>query len=390
MWAFNSLEAHQAAEGLLHGVFSFAHLPADQQQSAAACQQYAALLCKFAQALQAAHAQQQQVRTQGWCWLHAAVACTDTALTHVLPLIRMQAPGAVAGNTGSCVLWPGLAAADLASLAAATSALASPDILWLPEFGCALLALRGGNEAAGMPPGASVAALPGQLVLHMVVPDAWQHAIHRCGGHAGRCRALLVLLAFSAHAASHSTKPCDNNALHLAAAAAAARSFPGGSHSTATPSSVATCAVGSVPAAQFPDAFVAMMAGIISPWKAAKKKGPAVKGFQRTPAFIKAVVADALRLLAAGASAADDLDVDALTKPAGGFTDVGLHTGGIARATSWELARCMLQVRTRHARCNSTCMLCSRSLHCTLCRAVQSQLALYAVLCTATDRARLP
>jgi hypothetical protein len=51
------------------------------------------------------------------------------------------------------------------------------------------------------------------------------------------------------------------------------------------------------------------------------------QGHQKTPAFIFAVMEDAL----AGRE-------KPLSQPRGGFTDVGLHTGGIARATAWPLA----------------------------------------------------
>ena len=56
------------------------------------------------------------------------------------------------------------------------------------------------------------------------------------------------------------------------------------------------------------------------------------QGNQKTPAMIKAVLIDAL----AGAE-------DGVTPPRGGFTDVGLHTGGHKRSTSWPLVRAVLQ-----------------------------------------------
>lgn len=48
------------------------------------------------------------------------------------------------------------------------------------------------------------------------------------------------------------------------------------------------------------------------------------QGHQKTPAFILAVIEDALQ--------------KGTHQPRGGFTDVGLHTGGSARATQWPLA----------------------------------------------------
>lgn len=66
------------------------------------------------------------------------------------------------------------------------------------------------------------------------------------------------------------------------------------------------------------------------------------KGFQRTPAFIAAVVKDALTMLSKGvtaATAARDYGRFAATMPRGGFTDVGLHTGGVSRPTGWPLVQ---------------------------------------------------
>ena len=61
------------------------------------------------------------------------------------------------------------------------------------------------------------------------------------------------------------------------------------------------------------------------------------QGHQKTPAFIYAVLNDAIT----------QIQVETehnLTKPRGGFTDVGLHTGGLPRDTSWPLVTSLLQV----------------------------------------------
>eukprot|EP00951_Prasinocladus_malaysianus_P046458 scaffold642906_cov28-Prasinocladus_malaysianus.AAC.1 len=54
-------------------------------------------------------------------------------------------------------------------------------------------------------------------------------------------------------------------------------------------------------------------------------------GHQKTPAFILCLVKAAVELLAGGEPRK--------TPPRGGFTDVGLHTGGQPRDTAWPLAR---------------------------------------------------
>jgi hypothetical protein len=65
------------------------------------------------------------------------------------------------------------------------------------------------------------------------------------------------------------------------------------------------------------------------------------KGFQRTPAFIQAVVQDALEVLKSGR---DLQEVVGSHQPRGGTTDVGQHTGGIPRDTSWPLVKQVFQV----------------------------------------------
>ena len=62
------------------------------------------------------------------------------------------------------------------------------------------------------------------------------------------------------------------------------------------------------------------------------------QGNQKTPSFIQAIISDALETLHT------EGEVHPLTTPRGGFTDVGLHTGGHARDTSWPMVRAVLQV----------------------------------------------
>jgi hypothetical protein len=69
--------------------------------------------------------------------------------------------------------------------------------------------------------------------------------------------------------------------------------------------------------------------------QAKKQKVPHHKGFQRTPAFIHAVVQKLL-------SGADEDDVQ--VEPKGGTTDVGQHTGSQARATAWPLVEQLIKV----------------------------------------------
>jgi len=57
------------------------------------------------------------------------------------------------------------------------------------------------------------------------------------------------------------------------------------------------------------------------------------RGHQLTPAFVEAVLRD---VMADPEALAGER---AVSKPRGGFTDVGLHTGGNRRNTAWPLVR---------------------------------------------------
>eukprot|EP00899_Mesostigma_viride_P019526 jgi/Mesvir1/27575/Mv07320-RA.1 len=62
------------------------------------------------------------------------------------------------------------------------------------------------------------------------------------------------------------------------------------------------------------------------------------QGHQHTPALISALVEDAVKLTLADKEA-EDLGEEEKSKPGGGFSDVGLHTGGMKRDTCWALVR---------------------------------------------------
>jgi hypothetical protein len=76
--------------------------------------------------------------------------------------------------------------------------------------------------------------------------------------------------------------------------------------------------------------------------------GEKKKGHQRTPACIEAVVRDAIKFYALNQDRhnllARELDniLDNGRLPRGGFTDVGRHSGGQARETTWPLAKAVI------------------------------------------------
>jgi hypothetical protein len=71
---------------------------------------------------------------------------------------------------------------------------------------------------------------------------------------------------------------------------------------------------------------------------AAKRAGQEdTQGHQKTPAFIDAVIKDAIEAVFIGQQCPR-----VASQPRGAFTDVGLHTGGQRRETSWPLAHAVI------------------------------------------------
>jgi hypothetical protein len=89
--------------------------------------------------------------------------------------------------------------------------------------------------------------------------------------------------------------------------------------------------------------FFDILEGLLEKAQTKKKKARSAasneQGHQKTPSFIDALVQDALHKL----QFVEELDlVDSESgniahQPRGGFTDVGMHTGGKARSTAWPL-----------------------------------------------------
>jgi hypothetical protein len=112
---------------------------------------------------------------------------------------------------------------------------------------------------------------------------------------------------------------------------------------------------GSITTANLQD-FRAALDTLISKRQEAKQKkkqngdSDASKVFQRTPAFVHAVIQDAIaavRSAGAGAAAAggeEKQQQQPVTAPKGGTTDIGQHTGGIPRDTAWPVVKAVLQV----------------------------------------------
>lgn len=68
-----------------------------------------------------------------------------------------------------------------------------------------------------------------------------------------------------------------------------------------------------------------------------KNRKDGEKGLQHTPAFMLAVIADAL-------SGCEGSECDKRTFARGGYSDVGQHTGSVHRGTCWPLLRETIKV----------------------------------------------
>lgn len=276
------------------------------------------------------------------------------------------------GSADGQALWPGLRPADLRRLRRAAACLARPTATWFGEYGCALLALpatdplEGGEqpaepackgcdgdggqqaeEAAGME---DVQPEPRSLALLLVGLDDWRFVTHRCAAQAGVCaersptcsavRAGLLPPATAALPAHPRPAPCTPQP--------SLRSLSNGDIRHAADcagSSVVHC--GQLPASElgaFQGALQAVMAQVAERKGDARSAAGGRQGHQKTPAMVRAAALQALAQLRAeeGAKVAEEV-------PQGGFTDVGLHTGGLPRGTAWPLVRDAFKVRSTAA-----------------------------------------
>jgi hypothetical protein len=118
-------------------------------------------------------------------------------------------------------------------------------------------------------------------------------------------------------------------------------SSPGSICHTSSCASNASLPCGSVPAGSFP-ALLQAIHSLAEQRRQAKAKDHKKSGFQRTPAFILAVIKDAL--VQVQQQQQQQACGRQKSMPRGGFTDVGLHTGGMPRPTAWPLVQQTFQV----------------------------------------------
>ena len=99
---------------------------------------------------------------------------------------RLQAPG-TGNDGGEAPLWPGLSKADLDALTGALGMLSSSggvDVVWFPEYGAALLALR--------PQAGHIQAAADEVSLSLVGLDDWSFQAHRCAGGGAKYRPPIL------------------------------------------------------------------------------------------------------------------------------------------------------------------------------------------------------
>lgn len=111
--------------------------------------------------------------------------------------------------------------------------------------------------------------------------------------------------------------------------------------------------VGTAPPATVPK-IICLMRAIMKEAKAAKAKDPQNKGHQTNPAYaLSALQAAVVKVLddqkkaGGGGEAVNKGDNVPSVHAAGGFTDVGRHTGSEPRDTAWPLVREVWRVSGR-------------------------------------------
>jgi hypothetical protein len=102
---------------------------------------------------------------------------------------------------------------------------------------------------------------------------------------------------------------------------------------------------------------------------------------QRTPAFMHSVIQNALESVTKNSQASPQKMCGSgdsnSRQPPGGFTDVGQHTGGTARCTTWPLVLATVRV--------STVCMCNMCVYICVCVRVR----VYVYACARTQRHRI-
>jgi hypothetical protein len=128
---------------------------------------------------------------------------------------------------------------------------------------------------------------------------------------------------------------------------------------TARPGGHKVLSIGAVPQAALATFFKRFQKHLAKAQKRTGDKRSAAggkQGHQKTPAFIEAILMHTMEEkdwmalceiepLATDKEDEDESNTDGGVAPRGGFTDVGLHTGGKARSTPWPLVQAVLQVQ---------------------------------------------
>eukprot|EP01045_Picozoa_sp_COSAG04_P020639 COSAG04_NODE_2132_length_4728_cov_2.884424_3_plen_861_part_01 len=164
---------------------------------------------------------------------------------------------------------------------------AGPHISWCPDYGCALIA---------------DITQPGVVELRLVCLDVWEFSVHSAVGAGGR-RHQSRAGRDAAKLISIGTIEQDSYQKFLALA----------------------------------DKFMKAAQKRTGEKRRSAANNP--QGNHKTPGLVEAVLKDAL----AGLDQPQE-PKEGTSEPRGGFTDVGLHTGGTARNTTWPLARAVFQI----------------------------------------------
>lgn len=247
-----------------------------------------------------------------------------------------------------------LPAQDLQSLTKAVDLIAGSKvhIEWHPLFGSAMLAMPSGEEG-------HVWAEDGMQV-QLLALDSWVNYVHRsvavfdmAWAEGDALNFLSQVLRWILQISRRLTvqdqhdfqlallKQCPSTALRHTT-----HSWHEGTQPTSLCGGHTLCHCGHIPAGSLTKLVRTMEALMKKDQQAARDKKGRIVRFQRTPAYVQAVIQDAIARLCEEESGEESEEGNGLlrTQPRGGFRDVGDHTGGVPLGTAWPLVRQALQV----------------------------------------------
>eukprot|EP01050_Picozoa_sp_SAG11_P004952 SAG11_NODE_331_length_10659_cov_4.512689_1_plen_833_part_00 len=180
-----------------------------------------------------------------------------------------------------------------------------PHVIWFPPYGCALIA---------------DIVRPGAVRIQLVALDGWEFSIHSGHDEQGR---------------QHQSHAGHDAAKQLYVGTVEPETVQPGSDRRSSWEQLGTVARFQM----FMELAMKLLDVAAARSGNQRSAAKSQQGNPKTPGLVEAVLHDALN----GLDQREEPD-EGSTAPQGGFTDVGRHTGGTARNTTWPLVRAVLQI----------------------------------------------